>query len=451
MADSATATIRIPVSAASYAAAIEGLTRINQRILSAARNVGGHVAPLYQSGVRYKREPRDVWRHIGDVYKSGWGDCEDLAAARVSQLRVSGEDPRSYVAVYQSGPRRYHAIVARGDGSTEDPSRRLGMKKGGKSPMGTLEGDEFDEETEDTDPYAELPPDEAEPTDVYDEPPEEAPEAFAPYEQPIQYDTPEEPFTPARARGQDIDAWPMTRPAPDEPYQPAPAQPMRPAAPPPMRALPPKPKRKPKRKPPKRKPKKRKALRTGVKVLKAAALPHVFAHKAAFKFGRKLFGRKKKVRAQRRAKARAIAGYCEQHMERRPLVGHPGAWIGIGDDPNVGAGAQVTFDLYRSGQGWSGIVRVPLDAIRAGRPQAIVAKTTPTKARRMRAPTPAARQVQAKRATATKAVRLAAKISRLPGVQMLIPPQARAAMAVLKSPIGKLATKGAGKLLSKLF
>jgi hypothetical protein len=83
--------------------------------------------PLYESGVVYKDEPRDVWRHAVDVLGEKWGDCEDLAAYRAAELRVSGEDPDAAVTVYQSGPGRYHAVVARSGGVLEDPSRALGM------------------------------------------------------------------------------------------------------------------------------------------------------------------------------------------------------------------------------------------------------------------------------------------------------------------------------------
>ena len=141
----------------------------------------------------------------------------------------------------------------------------------------------------------------------------------------------------------------------------------------------------------------------------------------------------KETKAARRANARAIARHCVQNMRREP-IGTGGAWLGIGEDPTP-AEKTVTFDLYRSGQGWSGIVRFPLQE-----GAALIAKTTRTPA----GPT-------AKQKTAVKAINLAAKISRLPGVQAIIPPQARAAVAVLKSPIAKLATKSAGKILSKLF
>lgn len=122
----------MPARPAAFEAALEGLTRVNEALLVAPA-VGGPALPqLYESGVVYKNEPRDVWRHAGDVAAEGWGDCEDLSAWRAAELRVSGDDPDARVAVYKSGPSRYHAVVARGDGTVEDPSRVLGM---GAKPM----------------------------------------------------------------------------------------------------------------------------------------------------------------------------------------------------------------------------------------------------------------------------------------------------------------------------
>ena len=96
-----------------------------------APGLGGPPLPkIYESGVQYKNEPRDIWRHAGDVAAEGWGDCEDLSAWRAAELRVSGEDTGARVAVYKSGPSRYHAVVERGDGTYEDPSRALGMGAG---------------------------------------------------------------------------------------------------------------------------------------------------------------------------------------------------------------------------------------------------------------------------------------------------------------------------------
>lgn len=137
------ATIHIPSSAEMYDAALEGLTRINERIIDA-----GAVPPLYTSGAVYKREPRDTFRHSLDVADQKWGDCEDLAAYRAAELRVSGEDPDAHVYTVRTGPKRFHAIVKRYAGNIpdgarcrfgadcEDPSRMLGMGKYGHGSAG---------------------------------------------------------------------------------------------------------------------------------------------------------------------------------------------------------------------------------------------------------------------------------------------------------------------------
>lgn len=124
----ANALIHIPTSAEAYDAAIEGLTRIDEAIIEGGSVDGAPFPRLYESGARYRTEPREVWRHAQDVVSEGWGDCEDLAAYRAAELRVSGEDEGARVKTYKTGPRRYHAIVERGDGTLEDPSAALGMK-----------------------------------------------------------------------------------------------------------------------------------------------------------------------------------------------------------------------------------------------------------------------------------------------------------------------------------
>src|SRR5207253_2718416 len=93
------ATIHVPTSAMAYEAGLEGLTRINEELLSAL-----HFPPIYEADVQYRRETEDTWRHALDVFRSHWGDCEDLAAWRAAELRVSGEDPDAFVYVYRSGP-----------------------------------------------------------------------------------------------------------------------------------------------------------------------------------------------------------------------------------------------------------------------------------------------------------------------------------------------------------
>ena len=117
------AVIHIPTSAFAYEMALSGLTRLDEQLLRA-----GSYPNNYDAGVRYQREAGDVWRHVDEVNRSKWGDCEDLAAWRAAELRVSGEDPDAFVYVYKSGPHMFHAVVGRGDGRIEDPSIKLGMK-----------------------------------------------------------------------------------------------------------------------------------------------------------------------------------------------------------------------------------------------------------------------------------------------------------------------------------
>lgn len=81
--------------------------------------------------VRWKPEPPGD-EHFDDaktVLKRGWGDCDDLAPWLAASLRATGEAPHAQPYVYQSGPRRWHAVVDRGDGKTLDPSAWAGMNR----------------------------------------------------------------------------------------------------------------------------------------------------------------------------------------------------------------------------------------------------------------------------------------------------------------------------------
>lgn len=115
--------IDLPTGADVLEGALEGLVRVNMALLR-----GGRFPALYQSGVRYRSEgKRQVWRHVGIVYARGWADCKNLAAWRVAELRLSGEDPTAIVVVRRTGPQMWHAIVERRGKVIEDPSRLLGM------------------------------------------------------------------------------------------------------------------------------------------------------------------------------------------------------------------------------------------------------------------------------------------------------------------------------------
>lgn len=99
------------------------------------------VPKLYSSGVRYMAEgkrrsgrPQEYFADIPTVQRLGVGDCEDLACWRAAELRFLGEHA---VAIPVKQPARdgrgelWHVVVKRGNGTIEDPSKRLGMKEGG--------------------------------------------------------------------------------------------------------------------------------------------------------------------------------------------------------------------------------------------------------------------------------------------------------------------------------
>lgn len=114
---------------------LETLTKINVWHLRRFAAEGKTVAPLYESGVFYQSEPpgEEEWLDIPSLYKQGFGDCEDLACARVAELQVSGipavpairhkrvSTPRGPVTLI-------HVLVLWPDGHVEDPSKMLGMR-----------------------------------------------------------------------------------------------------------------------------------------------------------------------------------------------------------------------------------------------------------------------------------------------------------------------------------
>ncbi len=104
-------------------AALEGLAA-----LATEDHRAHELPPLYRSGIRYRREDgTENWLLPSEALLAGAADCEDLSAYRVGELRATGVDPDARIVVEQSGPRTLHAVVRRGDGTIEDPSRALGM------------------------------------------------------------------------------------------------------------------------------------------------------------------------------------------------------------------------------------------------------------------------------------------------------------------------------------
>lgn len=104
----------------------EGLVLLNIEMLRFAEDAHGQELPsIYESGVRYRREPdgREWWETAGDmlnVVSDHSGDCEDLAAWRAAELRYyEGDDARVIIVPTRTG---FHCKVQHDDGSIEDPS-----------------------------------------------------------------------------------------------------------------------------------------------------------------------------------------------------------------------------------------------------------------------------------------------------------------------------------------
>lgn len=94
-----------------------------------------HEVPLlYKSGLKYEKDSADTFSDIPTILKAGVGDCEDLCAYRVAELRLFGEHRARCVALFQRNdnnrplPYNIHILVMRKNGALEDPSKLLGMK-----------------------------------------------------------------------------------------------------------------------------------------------------------------------------------------------------------------------------------------------------------------------------------------------------------------------------------
>jgi len=84
---------------------------------------------LYVSGIRYRANP-DGWRDLPSLLRDRTGDCKELVAWRIAELREKGEDARVHVLLREPND-THHVKIRRGDGSLEDPSRLLGLDREG--------------------------------------------------------------------------------------------------------------------------------------------------------------------------------------------------------------------------------------------------------------------------------------------------------------------------------
>lgn len=106
--------------------AVECLCRINQGILQ----VYTDTPRLYNSGVYYAEPGKKRWQDILTTLKRGKGDCKDLAAWRVAELRMQGIRCRPFLK-WRDGSNMFHVqVYFDGTKTIEDPSYKLGMARG---------------------------------------------------------------------------------------------------------------------------------------------------------------------------------------------------------------------------------------------------------------------------------------------------------------------------------
>ena len=98
--------------------------------LEHAQRVGQPLPLLYQSGVRYEREPpgSEVWQLPREAYSAKGGDCEDLACWLAAERQLAGDRDWLPKVIFVSPVLRHIVAVNTRTGVVEDPSRRLGMK-----------------------------------------------------------------------------------------------------------------------------------------------------------------------------------------------------------------------------------------------------------------------------------------------------------------------------------
>lgn len=107
--------------------ALEAVTRLNEQLIKSG--VSPTADQLIAQGATWRPEkPGDEhFDHGGVIAERGHGDCDDWAPLKAAQLRVTGVDPGARAVVRKSGPKRWHAVVHRSDGTEDDPSLDAGM------------------------------------------------------------------------------------------------------------------------------------------------------------------------------------------------------------------------------------------------------------------------------------------------------------------------------------
>lgn len=108
-------------------AMIDLLVATNLAYLRACKRQAYVVPRLYSGGVRYDRT---TWfEPIPALYGRTYGDCKSLSGALIAENTMKGIDtaPVFRFVEYDNGIKDYHILVAKDDGTFEDPSKVLGM------------------------------------------------------------------------------------------------------------------------------------------------------------------------------------------------------------------------------------------------------------------------------------------------------------------------------------
>lgn len=92
---------------------------------------GENIPPLYSGRIVYRREParREDWQSAAETVRRGYGDCEDLVAYRIAELRRAGIPAWPKITAINPQLRHVQLVRRNPDGQwvIEDPSRQLGM------------------------------------------------------------------------------------------------------------------------------------------------------------------------------------------------------------------------------------------------------------------------------------------------------------------------------------
>jgi hypothetical protein len=87
---------------------------------------------LYASGVSYAEddEGSERWTDIPETLARRVGDCKDLVAWRLAEIRVREREAAFPLVTFERAGRRvkFHVVVRRSDGRIEDPSRELAVR-----------------------------------------------------------------------------------------------------------------------------------------------------------------------------------------------------------------------------------------------------------------------------------------------------------------------------------